>query len=574
MAIQKITINGKEFKSINAACKFYGIKKSTYIGRRYRGWSIIKSITTKTIAKKEQEPAFVKKIKINGINFKSVKEAAKYFDIPYTIFAHRVRKKFNKKRLLHKGNLESSIASKSIKARISEAIEKLKVLEKKEKIKKTEDWYKISFVKINKIISNVTRKKSITGFEFLTKIYPKKNLLPWKFIGKSKKAPKGTWQIKKFRINYIKWLRNKLKIKRLNGFYSVNYATFYRNYGQGLTHSKDIKSGQRFTILYLFKEAYPNYDWKFWLFDEAPNDVWKDKKNQRAFFDWVLEKEKIKVNTNKIYNLTSAKFKKYKGATTILLYYKNFFECLEKLYPEIKFDRFKFFHKGRGFWQDESNHKIALLYLGDKLGFKKKEDWYTLLHDDFENAGLISLIGASKKYEGSVAKAVCLNLPELKLDPSKFDQSSKYEYRARRFTICLYGLKNVLWNTNPKFLRTNKNKGLELDVFVPSKKLAIEYNGSQHYFFNKHYHNSKKDFLKSKLNDAKKIDLCKKNKINLIVIKYNEWNGFPDTFLNIIRRKHGLSKNVREIFWRRFKKDDLYEDIMAEIKKNKRYTKV
>ena len=97
-----------------------------------------------------------------------------------------------------------------------------------------------------------------------------------------------------------------------------------------------------------------------------------------------------------------------------MLYYKNFFECLEKLYPEIKFDRFKFFHKGRGFWQDESNHKIALLYLGDKLGFKKKEDWYTLLHDDFENAGLISLIGASKKYEGSVAKAVCLNLPELK----------------------------------------------------------------------------------------------------------------------------------------------------------------
>ena len=566
MAIQKIIINGKEFKSINTACKFYGIKKSTYIGRRYRGWSKIKSITTKTIAKKDQEPAFVKKIKINGIYFKSVKAAAKHFDIPYSVFAHRVRKKFSKKRLLHKGTLETSIASKSIKVRISEAIEKLKILEKRENIKKLEDWYKIPFVKIGKIVANVSRKKSITSFDFLAKIYPKKKLLPWKFI---KNAPKGTWQTKKIRIDYIKWLRKELKIKKLHGFYSVNYETFNQNYGQGLTHSKDIKTGERFTILYLFKEAYPNYGWKFWLFDEAPNNVWKDEKNQRVFFDWVLKKEKTKVNTNKIYNFTSSKFKKYKGANTILGNYNNFFECLEKLYPEIKFDRFKFFHKGRGFWEDETNHRIALLYLGKKLGFKKKEDWYTLLHDDFENAGLISLIGASKKYDGSVAKVVCLNLPELKLDPSKFDQSSKYEYRARRFTICLYGLKNVLWNTNPKFLRTNKNKGLELDVFVPSRKLAIEYNGSQHYFFNKHYHRSKKGFIKSKLNDAKKIDLCKKNKINLIVIKYNEWDGFPESFINIIKRKHVLSKNLIKNFWRRFKKDDLYEDILNEIKKKR-----
>ena len=118
MAIQNIKINGIEFKSINAACKHHKISKNTYSARRHRGWSIIKSITTKTIAKKDQEPAFVKKIKINGINFKSVKTAAKYFDIPYTVFAHRVRKKFSKKRLLHKGTLESSIASKSIKVRI------------------------------------------------------------------------------------------------------------------------------------------------------------------------------------------------------------------------------------------------------------------------------------------------------------------------------------------------------------------------------------------------------------------------------------------------------------------------
>ena len=174
MAIQEITINGKNFRSINAACKFHKIKKSTYIGRRYRGWSIIKSITTKTIAKKDQEPAFVKKIKINGIYFKSVKAASKHFDIPYGVFAHRVRKKFAKKRLLNKGTLASSISKKSLKNRISEAVDKLKILEKKANINSLEDWYKIPLSKIGKIVANVSRKKSMTSFDFLTKIYPKK----------------------------------------------------------------------------------------------------------------------------------------------------------------------------------------------------------------------------------------------------------------------------------------------------------------------------------------------------------------------------------------------------------------
>ena len=570
MAIQEIIIKGKKFRSINAACKFHRIKKSTYIGRRYRGWSIIKSITTKTIAKKDQEPSFVKEIKINGIYFKSVKVAAKHFDIPYEVFAHRVRKKFSKKRLLHKGKLESSIASKSIKVRISEAIEKLKILEKKEKINTLEDWYRIPLVKIGKIIANVSRKKSMTSFDFLTKIYPKKRLLPWKFVGKNKKAPDGTWQIKRIRVDYIKWLRKKLKINKLHGFYSVNYEIFYKNYGQGLTHSKDIKTGERFTILNLLKESYPNYDWKFWLFDHAPNDVWKDKKNQRALFDWILKKEKIKVNTNKIYNLTSSKFKKYKGSKTIMLYYKNFFECLEKLYPEIKFDRFKFFHKGRGFWEDKENHRVALLHLGEKLGFKKKKDWYAIQYDDFEKLGLSSLI-SQKGYNHSPAIVCQKNLIEHKFDMTKFDFSSKYEFRARCFAKCLFGSNNIIKNAKLNYLKYKQSgRKMELDIFIPRPglknnwKLAIEYNGSHHYF---QKYQTKKEFEHRKALDVEKIEKCPKFKIKLIIIKYSKWDGLPDSFIKIMEKEIRVSKSKKKLFWTRFKNDDLYDDVIKETKK-------
>ena len=65
------------------------------------------------------------------------------------------------------------------------------------------------------------------------------------------------------------------------------------------------------------------------------------------------------------------------------------------------------------------------------------------------------------------------------------------------------------------------------------------------------------------------IVIAKKNNVNLIVIKYNEWDGFPKSFLNIIQNKFGLSKTERSNFWRRFKKDDLYPEVMLELKKKR-----
>ena len=69
-------------------------------------------------------------------------------------------------------------------------------------------------------------------------------------------------------------------------------------------------------------------------------------------------------------------------------------------FPKAKINRFKFFHKGRGFWEDKQNHRIALLYLGEQLGFKKTKDWYAIQYDDFEKLGLSSLI-SQKGYNHS-----------------------------------------------------------------------------------------------------------------------------------------------------------------------------
>jgi hypothetical protein len=61
---------------------------------------------------------------------------------------------------------------------------------------------------------------------------------------------------------------------------------------------------------------------------------------------------------------------------------------------------------------------------------------------------------------------------------------------------------------------------LELDGYNEELKLAFEYNGAQHYRFIKYWHKTLDYFELKKEHDKKKIELCEKKGINLIVIPY------------------------------------------------------
>lgn len=64
--------------------------------------------------------------------------------------------------------------------------------------------------------------------------------------------------------------------------------------------------------------------------------------------------------------------------------------------------------------------------------------------------------------------------------------------------------------------------GLRLDYFLPNLNIAFEYNGRPHYVYSEHFHKNKQGFLDSKRRDFKKIELCQQNKINLIIVRFDE----------------------------------------------------
>jgi Marseilleviridae restriction endonuclease len=105
---------------------------------------------------------------------------------------------------------------------------------------------------------------------------------------------------------------------------------------------------------------------------------------------------------------------------------------------------------------------------------------------------------------------------------SILEKITEYEFKKRR----------------PLFL-----EGLELDGYNEKLKLAIEYNGGQHYKYVKYYHkNGEIDFEKQQKNDAKKIKLCQENNIYLIIVPY--WIKDKEIFIKEEYNKY-LVKNKK-----------------------------
>lgn len=84
------------------------------------------------------------------------------------------------------------------------------------------------------------------------------------------------------------------------------------------------------------------------------------------------------------------------------------------------------------------------------------------------------------------------------------------------YTCEIFGSSDVKFHYRPEWL-----DGLEIDIFVISKNLGIEYQGIQHYKPFKHW-GGESAFLSRRINDIKKSELCKRNNVDLIYFTYED----------------------------------------------------
>ena len=100
-------------------------------------------------------------------------------------------------------------------------------------------------------------------------------------------------------------------------------------------------------------------------------------------------------------------------------------------------------------------------------------------------------------------------------------KESKGEAECRRVLQKLFNKPFI--SQRPDFLRNPVTGGvfnLELDCYNANLKLAVEYNGIQHYKYTPYFHRNYDHFTNQKYRDDMKRRMCKENGVYLIEVPY------------------------------------------------------
>jgi hypothetical protein len=84
---------------------------------------------------------------------------------------------------------------------------------------------------------------------------------------------------------------------------------------------------------------------------------------------------------------------------------------------------------------------------------------------------------------------------------------------------------NKIFYIQEKIFNDLKGGRLRYDFFIPNyngKKIIVEVNGEQHYLYNKFFYKTRRDWLRARANDRRKISYCLANNITIYLIPYYE----------------------------------------------------
>ena len=98
---------------------------------------------------------------------------------------------------------------------------------------------------------------------------------------------------------------------------------------------------------------------------------------------------------------------------------------------------------------------------------------------------------------------------------------SRGEVECRRVMQKLFD--KPFYKSRPRFLNnpvTFGTNNLELDCYNEELKIAVEYDGAQHFKFISYFHKTYEGFLNQRYRDYMKEQMCKENNIKLIRVPY------------------------------------------------------
>ena len=279
-------------------------------------------------------------------------------------------------------------------------------------------------------------------------------------------------------------------------------------------------------------DLYPEKPWKIWNFEYVAKELWTPD-IEREFVEHIGKSLEIK-QLDDWYSVKKTDFDSASfgvGAENYLNICHNgsLTKAITSVYPkhDWKLWKFTYSHKGSIF-EEDSKTKQYLEWVSQELGITSLDDWYRITWTKLNTIDASSVI--RKKY-GGLVNLLKQFYPDHHWDAKRFQGHWKSQHSL---FLCIQELlPDVdihIEHPHPLLLFDGSKKEMTLDIYVPSLRLAFEYQGRQHYEAVFRYQDQN-----VAARDKEKREACEKMNLTLIEVPY-WWDQKKESLIATINK--------------------------------------
>eukprot|EP01125_Pyxidicula_operculata_P005516 TRINITY_DN1952_c0_g1_i5.p1 TRINITY_DN1952_c0_g1~~TRINITY_DN1952_c0_g1_i5.p1 ORF type:complete len:453 (-),score=35.59 TRINITY_DN1952_c0_g1_i5:3-1361(-) len=304
-------------------------------------------------------------------------------------------------------------------------------------------------------------------------------------------------------VSWTDTFAKKKGIKRFSDWFKVSKFEADKENLSVLSANNHIVLQDKLSVIY------PLFSWYTWSFSQVPQGYWKKDFNRHQYVEWLANQLQIgtvrdlhKINVNNIQHVIH-------GSKL------SIFDLLNETLGDFNWDIWEYHNPPKHYWKSSINIVTKLSKLARELHIDTWNDWYRVSIQQVEWFNGLACI----KYNKSLFYTLQIGYPWIKWDREKFLAIKKSSQRWLYLKTKEIFPPQTAIIEDYLFSHENSSKPVEFDIWIPEYRLALEYQGEQHYFGVK----SRLDTAYS-VRDKEKQKISNKHQITLIEIPY-WWTG-------------------------------------------------
>lgn len=385
-------------------------------------------------------------------------------------------------------------------------------------VKSMDEWYAVNSKDVqHKDFQHIMKLYNESLVQALNSIFPEFPWQPHKFS----QLPRGFFLEIQNQRKVFDDVTNQLQLKDMNAWYDIKLQQIKDENALLIINQYYYQNLSRALM-----KIYSEHKWLPWRFEEPPRNFWNQPSNQKMFVDWLANELNI-LDLLEWYNVSTATVIEKGGGGLLKRHGGSLVKAVSMCYPELPLWTAE--RVPRDYWSSITHLKSYIEWLGKKLGVVELDDWYSV---PIESVKMMK--GSQILYrEGGLIQVLMKVYPEHPWNEANHQsRMKKVENYLLKMTKRIFPdnqVETCYVPTNMAYPSTAAK--MELDIYIPSLSLAIEYQGEQHF-------NDLKFWGKlepTQNRDNNKAEMCKSLGITLISVPY-WWDKMEDSLMATIHK--------------------------------------